>query len=149
MPRTRTARNILKVLDEDSDANQIVDDHIMTSDELDLVIQDMQDSLDNRLKMLALEATRAKSSQKQQFSKNLLKIRKAIKTMTVAEFNEAHNCDLLVLLTENSSLNSSGNKRMRTNPEIISDKLTTPAPAVAKKQAPETVRTVKRGERIL
>mmetsp|Transcript_3132 Transcript_3132/g.4749 ORF Transcript_3132/g.4749 Transcript_3132/m.4749 type:complete len:235 (+) Transcript_3132:120-824(+) len=148
MTRTRTARNILKVLDEGSNENPIVEDHLMTSDELELVIQDMQDSLDNRLKILATKATQAKSSQKQHFFKTFVQVHKAIKKMTVAEFNETHGCDLLVLLTENSSKSPSGKKRLRANQAVNEDKLKTPAPAAARNQAPATVRTVKRGERI-
>mmetsp|Transcript_18910 Transcript_18910/g.21102 ORF Transcript_18910/g.21102 Transcript_18910/m.21102 type:complete len:238 (-) Transcript_18910:59-772(-) len=151
MPRnTRAARGILKVLENDSNIIPTIEgDHVMTFNELDLVFSDMQNELERRLEILALETKKAKNAQTQSFCEAIVKIRKGVKKMKVSEFNGVYGCDLLDMLSDNFLPIANNEERVQKKQAAkIVDNATTPDPSASKRLASETIRTIKRGERI-
>lgn len=149
--RAEHARQIMNVLSND-DENAKPSSHRnssttpeWTKEHLSLIIQDLQDSLNDRLAILASDTLKAKDAQKQSWFQSVVKIRKSVKGMTVKEFNEAHGgCDLLALLSVPVATASSANKKRDRAHE-----LKTPAPSKGPKSINTISRTVKRGEAIL
>jgi len=138
--RDATARCIMNVLSEDHDNgnNAVPVEPEWDKNHLTLVLQDLQESLQNRLTILKSQSSKAKDNQKQCWGIATVKIRKAIKEMTVREFNAAHGCDLLHLLQQPNS----SKKR-------VYDALATPAPSKQPSSMLTVTRTVKRGEAML
>lgn len=155
--RDAAASRIMKVLGDDTNVNSsgsnnsssnakakeaLQPEQEWTRDHLSLVLQDLEESLNDRLSLLASETSKAKDAQKQVHVKSMVKIRKQVRGMSVRQFNETYGCDLLQLLKMPTS--SSANKK-RIRPEALA----TPAPSRQGKAVPMTAsRTVKRGEAI-
>ena len=141
---TSTTRCIMNVLSEDSCASagpSTTLDHNWDKNHLTLVLQDLQDSLESRLTILKLQASKAKDSQKQCWVNSTVKIRKSVKEMTVKECNLLYKCDLLKLLQEPVQ---ASNKRRG-----VWNAMATPAPSKVPTVMNTVTRTVKRGEAIL
>lgn len=151
--RADHARQIMNVLSNDdenakpSSSRNSSTTPEWTKEHLSLIIQDLQDSLNDRLAILASDTLKAKDAQKQSWFQSVVKIRKSVKGMTVKEFNEAHGgCDLLALLSvpvATTASSSANKKRDRAH------ELKTPAPSKGPKSINTISRTVKRGEAIL
>lgn len=142
--RDATARRIMKVLGDDTStannsSNPAVVQDEWTKDDLSLVLQDLEESLNDRLSLLATETSKAKDAQKQVHVKSMVKIRKQVRGMSVRQFNETYGCDLLQLLQMPGAANK---KRIR--PEAMA----TPAPSKNKGIPNTASRTVQRGEMI-
>lgn len=141
---TSTTRCIMNVLSEDN--TDTVGPSTSTSidwdkNHLTLVLQDLQESLENRLAILKSQASKAKDAQKQCWVNATVKIRKSVKEMTVKECNLLYKIDLLKLLQEPVSVS---NKRRG-----VWNALATPAPCKAPTVMNTVTRTAKRGEAIL
>ena len=100
------------------------------------LLEDLQKEVHDRQQLLTAEAQTGKQEQQQAYSCGMLKLSKAVKKMTVRDFNKAHNCNLLELIT------SRAGKKKRKD-------LETPAPTRCKAAMATPSRTVKRGEAIL
>lgn len=105
---------------------------------IQLLVDDLKkEMLDRQKSFLTAEAQTGKQEQHHAYCTGMLKISKSLKKMTVRDFNKAHNCNLLELLTANV-----GKKRPLKATE-------TPAPAMRGKAAATPTRTVARGEALL
>jgi hypothetical protein len=107
-----------------------------------LLLQELQESLDNRLAILKSQASKAKDAQKQCWVNATVKIRKSIKEMSVQDFNAQYKCDLISLLTKSETT-----QRQSVYP--MSSVASTPAPSKMTSKTELAIRTVKRGEEIL
>ena len=144
---TTTARCIMNVLSDDVDGNgygdvngvENNDNVVWDKNHLTLGLEDLQESLENRLVILKSQASKAKDVQKQSWVNAAVKIRKSVKEMTVKEFNLLYNCDLLNLLQQPLS------KKRRGAWNAIK----TPAPSKPPTSISTVTRTAKRGEAIL
>jgi hypothetical protein len=147
--RDATARRIMKVLGDDTNtannnsSNPVAEEE-WTKDDMSLVLQDLEESLHDRLSLLATETSKAKDAQKQVHVKSMVKIRKQVRGMSVRQFNETYGCDLLQILQMSNNSSSSANKK-RIRPEAA---LATPAPSKNKAIPNTASRTVTRGEMI-
>ena len=104
---------------------------------------------------LKADAEDAKGQQEEALSLGLVKLPKAIRQMSVKEFNETHQCDLLALLKSNDGVLISNNSQYR---DLAGKKrehhymtvAATPAPTHPRNpDAPMSVlRTVRKGEGI-
>jgi hypothetical protein len=111
------------------------------------MIQDLQKGLDRHLESIKADIATWKQEQLQAHYSGMMKIPKATRQMTVKEFNEKYNCNLLGLLKNVRSdclmkkPPNCGTKRERA--------LQTPAPTKGRlpMQTPGgTLRTVRKGE---
>jgi hypothetical protein len=110
---------------------------------MELILQELQESLENRITILKSQATKAKDAQKQCWVNATVKIRKSIKEMTIRDFNAHYNCDLISLLLQKSD-NTQRNKVLPL--ETVAS---TPAPSKMVSKSELAIRTVKRGEEVL
>ncbi len=145
--QTASKRHILQGWD---DEQGIVDGS--NPDHVKLLQKDLQTKFHQILENLKADAEDAKLQQEEALSTGLVRLPNAIRQMTVKEFNETHQCDLLsllkskdgVLITKNSQFNT-GKKR-----EHHMTVQATPAPRTRNLgDAPMSVsRTVRKGEGI-
>jgi len=116
-----------------------------------LLLQDLGEKVMQHQQVLAAEAQRGKKEQLGSHLCSMMKLSSGVKKMTVRDFNQQYKCNLIELVTTNSTA-VGGKKRIRpTNNNNDADKdLETPAPVKfpAKAQATPS-RTVARGEAIL
>ena len=114
---------------------------------VNLMIQDLQKGFDRHLESIKADIATWKQEQLQAHYSGMMKIPKATRQMTVKEFNEKYNCNLLDLLKNVRSdclmkkPPACGTKRERA--------LQTPAPTKGRlpMQTPGgTLRTVRKGE---
>lgn len=115
-----------------------------------LLQKDLQTKFNQIVENLKADAEDAKLQQEEALSMGLVRLPNAIRQMTVKEFNDAHQCDLLsllkskdgVVLSKNLPFNS-GKKR-----EHYMTVEATPAPRIRKEgEVPMSVlRTVRKGE---
>lgn len=107
-------------------------------EQIQLLVDDLKkEMLDRQKSFLTAEAQTGKQEQHHAYCTGMLKISKSLKKMTVRDFNKAHNCNLLELLSTNV-----GKKRPLKAME-------TPAPTMQGKAAATPSRTVARGEALL
>ena len=119
------------VLDENLDGSK--------PEQIQLLVDDLKkEMLDRQKSFLTAEAQTGKQEQHHAYCTGMLKISKSIKKMTVREFNKAHNCNLLELISTNTGKKRPLNKTMET-----------PAPAMRGRAAATPTRTVARGEALL
>ncbi len=148
---TTTARCIMNVLSEDmhdgnggyGEVNGVGNNEnaiVWDKNHLTLALEDLQESLDNRLVILKSQASKAKDVQKQSWVNATVKIRKSVKEMTVKDFNLLYNCDLLTLLQQPAL-----SKKRRGGWNAMK----TPAPSKPPTAISTVTRTAKRGEAIL
>ena len=128
-------------------------------DHISMMIEDLQKGLHRRLDGIKTDMLTCKQDQLQAHYSGMMKIPKSTREMTIAEFNEKYNCNLLDLLktTRMNTLPSTvGNADVarKMPPPVCGkrDRLETPAPHRGNRpmQTPATiVRTVRRGEMLL
>ena len=144
--RDATKRQIMGVLQESTKSNAhrttATTTTTTTNEHVTLMCQDMEAQLEGRIEIMRSAANKGKEHQNQIHKQGMVKIKKAVRKMTVKEFNEANGCDILELIRNVVPPNK---KRIRTD-------LETPAPKPRGKggiMPPTTARTVRRGEAIL
>lgn len=115
-----------------------------------LLLQDLREKVLHQQQILSAEAQTGKKEQLGAHFAGMMQISSRIKKMTVAEFNQQHQCNLLQLLQVHTLQNNGkGKKRIRTE-NINKNDLETPAPTKLSSKAQATPsRTVVRGEAIL
>ena len=143
-------RQIMGVLSDVSNSNSSSSNssssvNLRKKDHLVAFLQDAHDQLETEKDKLTNETNKAKQELKQIHVAGMLKLAKSIKKMTIREFNQQYNCNLLEdVFAPGSTVPSNAKKRIR-------NELETP---VAKKinlnQVPNTLtRTIHRGEALL
>jgi hypothetical protein len=122
------------VLDKDVDGTK--------PEQIQFMVDDLRKQMLDRQQVLTTEAQTGKQQQTDAYFSGMFKMSKSLKKMTVRDFNEAHNCSLLELLSMTNDV--VGKKR----PLVAME---TPAPSTmrAGKAAATPSRTVARGEAIL
>ena len=115
-----------------------------------LLQKDLQTKFNQIVENLKADAEDAKLQQEEALSMGLVRLPIAIRQMTVKEFNEAHQCDLLSLLKTKDGVVLSKNSQYTTGKkrEHYMTVEATPAHRIRKQgEAPMSVlRTVRKGE---
>eukprot|EP00543_Licmophora_paradoxa_P005269 CAMPEP_0202452662 /NCGR_PEP_ID=MMETSP1360-20130828/10816_1 /ASSEMBLY_ACC=CAM_ASM_000848 /TAXON_ID=515479 /ORGANISM="Licmophora paradoxa, Strain CCMP2313" /LENGTH=230 /DNA_ID=CAMNT_0049071541 /DNA_START=111 /DNA_END=803 /DNA_ORIENTATION=+ len=136
--RDAAKRQILGILQDSTKSNARIPS--TKKEHVELMCEDLDDQLNVRHECLKSIATKGKEHQNQIHKQGMVKIKKAIRGMSVKEFNQTHECDLLELIY---SIAGHHQTKKRVRPE----NLETPAPKQKGKSAfPTTARTVRRGE---
>jgi hypothetical protein len=146
-----TKRHIMRGWNEDNKASSMDGSN---PEHVKMLQGDLQTKFNQMLANLKADAEDAKGQQEEALGLGLVKLPKAIRQMSVKEFNETHQCDLLALLKAKDGVMISkgsqylaGNKREHHNMTVAA----TPAPTRSRTnpEAPMSVlRTVRKGEGI-
>jgi len=127
--------NIMGILSDmtNSNSNNV---NLCNKNHLLAYLQDAHECLDSKKNELTKHVLKAKQELKQTHGAGMLKLSKAVKKMTIRDFNAQYDCNLLdIFATTNTN-----KKRIRTE-------LETPAAKKTSNCVPNTVtRTVQRGE---
>jgi hypothetical protein len=133
-------------------------------DHVKMMIDELQGKYDKIVSVLQSELEDSKMVQEETLSTGLLKLPKAVRNMTVKEFNQQHSCDLLAILrskdgvvvaSKMNSQNPSGNASVASSiaTEAAGKKrdyqmsgMETPAPYRRNDQPTTAMRTARRGE---
>ena len=127
-----------------------------------LMIEDLTRGLNRKIDAIKLEMMECKQEQHQTHFKAMMKIPKTTREMTVREFDQKYNCNLLDLLqyvranavSHDHIVNREDTASIKVVPATICgkrDRFETPAAFRGRRpvQTPATVRTVRRGEMVL
>lgn len=167
MPSSRTERRldatkekILGTLDDDGMSSGATKTKaFLLSDDLngcnrqqiELLVEDLKQQLSQQIHVLMTESEKGKQEQTQVYFSNMLKLPKNVKKMTIRDFDAAHKCKLLEMITLTSStVATAAAAKKRVRPATITD-LETPAPVRRPhdhRLLTTPMRTVKKGEAI-
>jgi Nbl1 / Borealin N terminal len=158
--RTATKRQILGNFSSQTNSPVPVDGS--NSAHVTMMINDLQQKYDQIVMALQSELENHKMEQEEVQSTGLIKLPKAVRSMTVKEFNQHHSCDLLALLKSKDGVHvakgKSGNDSMTTSStsdaagkkrDFQHAVLETPAPRTRQDVPATAVRTARRGEGLL
>ena len=136
---TSKRQNMSAWRDEKSDA--VIDGS--NADHVKLLLEDLQTKHDQMINLLKADLVDTKMQQEEALSTGLMRLPKSIRQMTVREFNQAHNCDILALLKGKDGVKPKAMKPRDYNMAVAA----TPAPRTRNPNAPNSVlRTARRGE---
>jgi hypothetical protein len=111
------------------------------ADHVKLLLEDLQTKYDQIIANLQADLVDNKMQQEEALNVGLMKLPKSIRQMSVRDFNQAHNCDILAVLKGKDGVKLT-NKRDCTVAVAA-----TPAPRSRKAADPASaLRTKKRGE---
>jgi hypothetical protein len=159
--REATKRQIMGVLMDSTNGNNGVEPSsssgklkdMTNENRVSLMVQDLQKGLDRQLDGIKADVATWKQEQVQAHYSGMMKIPKATRQLTVKEFNEKYNCNLLDLLKNVGGNHSALSGHAFAKPPICGTKrdraLQTPAPTKGRlpMQTPGgTIRTVRKGE---
>ena len=119
-----------------------------------MMIEDLQRGLNRQLESIKLDMSACKQEQYQAHCRGMMKIPKSTRDMSIREFNQKYNCDLLDLLqnVRANAFENTAEDAAKNVPVAMCgkrDRLETPIPFRGNRpmQTPATiVRTVRRGE---
>ena len=107
------------------------------------LLEDLEVKRDQIVALLRTELADNKLQQEEALSTGLMKLSKAVRRMTVREFNEAHGCDILAVLKSKDGVQPSAHKKRDFNMAVLE----TPAPYSRSGKAPNSIlRTARKGE---
>jgi hypothetical protein len=133
-------------------------------DHVTMLIADLTKGFNKHLESIKAKKQHCKQEQLETHNKAMLKIPNATKAMSVREFNQKYNCNILDLLQSSRANALSGDFNMSFKKEDAAPTMTAPAGICGKRdrfetpiaprgsrraQTPATVRTVRRGEMVL
>jgi hypothetical protein len=146
--RTATKRQILGNFNSQSNSPIAVDGS--NSEHVKMVIKDLQQTYDQMLLSLRSELENFKLEQEETLSTGLIKLPKAVRNMTVKEFNEQHACDLLALFKSKDGVVVANKGQLGKKRDYQHSVMETPAQRVKRQDALATaIRTARRGEGLL
>ena len=118
-------RQIMGVLSDNSNSSSSSSVNLRKKDHLVAFLQDAHDQLETEKDKLTNETNKAKQELKQTHAAGMLKLAKSIKKMTIREFNQQYNCNLLEVVFANRSIvPSNAKKRIRNELETPAAKKT-------------------------
>jgi hypothetical protein len=113
------------------------------ADHVRALLEDLETRRDQIVALLRTELADNKLQQEEALSTGLMRLPKAIRQMTVREFNQAHGCDILAALKSKDGVVPVAQKKRDFNMAVLE----TPAPRSRNVHAPNSMlRTARRGE---
>jgi hypothetical protein len=107
------------------------------------LLEDLAIRRDQIVAILKTELVDNKLQQEEALAAGLIKLPKAIRQMTVRDFNQSHGCDILAILKSKDGVQLAAPKKMDVDTRILE----TPAPRPRNANAPNSIlRTARRGE---
>jgi hypothetical protein len=147
--REATKRHIMGAwMDESSKNNNSTDDSAFDGSnkaQVQLLIEDLQATFEKQMELMKTDVLSAKNEQVQVHRMSIVKLPKSVRQMTIREFNQAHDCNLLSMLKGKDGFVSQEGSKKRVHMAVAA----TPAPRARNQQCPATnSRTVRRGEKV-
>lgn len=163
--RTATKRQILENFQPGSPSSSLSSAKIdgSNTDHIRMLIEGLQEKYDQMITFLKSDLDDCKLEQEEVLSTGLIKLPKAVRNMSIRDFNRQHGCDLLALLKSKDGVVLSKNKKSsmtilnkNKNKQVaITDAnkkrcYETPAPRMRRPDGPMAtiLRTARRGEGI-
>lgn len=148
--REATKRHIMGAwMDESKNSASSTDDSAFDGSnkgQVQLLIEDLQATFEKNVELMKTDLLSAKNEQVQVHRMAIVKLSKPVRQMTIREFNQAHNCNLLSMLKGNDGVVSQEGSKKRDHTAVAA----TPAPRARNQQCPASIsRTVRRGEKVL
>lgn len=151
--RTATKRQILGNFQASSNSSSSAKIDGSNSDHIRLMIEGLQEKHDQMVAFLKSDLDDCKLEQEETLSTGLIKLPKNVRNMSVREFNNLHDCDLLALLKSKdgvvlSSMNAGASKKVNAIDANKKRCYETPAPRGRLPGAgmATVLRTARRGE---
>jgi hypothetical protein len=135
-------------MDESKNSASLPDDSAFdgsNNGQVQLLIEDLQSTFEKHVELMKTDLLSAKNEQVQVHRMAIVKLPKPARQMTIREFNQAHNCNLLSMLKGADGVISQEGGKKRDHAAVAA----TPAPRVRNEQCPGSAfRTVRRGEKV-
>lgn len=123
--------------DQSTEIDGANEEHVKT------LLEDLETRRDQIVALLKTELADNKLQQQEALSAGLMKLPRAIRHMTVRDFNQAHGCDILAVLKSKDGVQPPLQKKRDFNTSVME----TPAPRTRNGRAPNSVlRTARKGE---
>jgi len=133
-------KNILRAWDQ---SDQSVEIDGSNADHVQALLEDLEIRRNQIVALLRTELADNKLQQEEALSAGLMKLPKAIRQMTVREFNQAQGCDIISVLKSKDGVQLAPPKKRDFNMTVLE----TPAPRSRNGHAPNSIlRTARRGE---